>query len=113
MTTIFWDCILLIDFKERNTTVNGTYYASAAADKKLKRNDAGNLPLVYCCCKTMLLSIKGAVRDCGFTEVDHPDMTLYDYVLFPALKKDLRGSKLKTNDELQSAVLEQTSRVFS
>lgn len=30
MVTIFWDSedILLIDFKESNTTVNGTYYAS-------------------------------------------------------------------------------------
>jgi len=30
MATIFWDCrgILLIDFKERNTTVNTAYYAS-------------------------------------------------------------------------------------
>jgi len=30
MTTIFWDCrgILLIDFKERNSTVNAAYYAS-------------------------------------------------------------------------------------
>ena len=30
MATIFWDCrgILLIDFKERNTTVNAVYYAS-------------------------------------------------------------------------------------
>jgi hypothetical protein len=40
-------------------------------------------------------------------------MALCDYFLFPALKKDLRGSKLKSNDEWQSAVLEQTSRVFS
>ena len=30
MASVFWDCegILLIDFKERNTTVNGIYYAS-------------------------------------------------------------------------------------
>ena len=30
MATIFWDCkgILLIDFKERNTSVNDAYYAS-------------------------------------------------------------------------------------
>ena len=30
MATIFWDCegMLLIDFKEGNTTVNATYYAS-------------------------------------------------------------------------------------
>jgi hypothetical protein len=30
MATIFWDCqgILLADFKERNTTITGEYYAS-------------------------------------------------------------------------------------
>ena len=30
MATVFWDCegILLVDFKEEGTTVNGSYYAS-------------------------------------------------------------------------------------
>jgi histone-lysine N-methyltransferase SETMAR len=53
---------------------------------------------------------KGAVRDCDFTEINHlpysPDMAPCDYFLFPVFKKDLRGRKFKSDDELQSGVLE-------
>jgi histone-lysine N-methyltransferase SETMAR len=118
MATIFWDCegILLIDFKERNT-VNGIYYASLLhrLRQEIKEKRRGKLArgvlLLQDNAPVHTAAIaKGAVRDCGFTEIEHPpyspDMAPCDYFLFSALKKDLRGRKFKTDDELQSAVLE-------
>lgn len=53
---------------------------------------------------------KAAVRECGFTELDHPpyspDMAPTDYYLFSKLKKYLRGKRFSNYDELKAAVLD-------
>lgn len=57
MPTIFWDSedILLTDFKERNTTVNATYYVALV--RKLRQNirdsRRGKLTRKMVCCTTM------------------------------------------------------------
>ena len=106
MATIFWDCrgILLIDFKERNTTVNAAYYASllhklrdAIKEKRRGMLSRGvrlhhdNAPV-----HTAAVA-KAAVKECGFKEIEHPpyspDLAPSDYYLFSKLKKDLWGRK--------------------
>jgi hypothetical protein len=66
---LFWDCesILLIDLKERNTTVNGTCYASLLHRLRLeikakrRRKLARGVPL-----------LQDNTLVCGFTEIDQP-----------------------------------------
>src|SRR5258705_3368092 len=47
---------------------------------------------------------KSAVRDCGLQELDHPpyspDLAPSDYYLFSKLKKDLRGRKFHSDEDL-------------
>lgn len=119
MATIFWDCkgILLIDFKERNTTMNGEYYAAllhrlrdAIKERRRGKLSRGvrllhdNAPV-----HTALIS-KAAVKDCGFQEISHPpyspDLAPSDFYLFSKLKSDLRGRRFNTDEELQAAVEE-------
>ena len=86
MASIFWDWerILLIDFKERNTSVNAKYYATHLhrlrdAIKQKRREKLArrfwllhdNLPV-----HTAVIS-KAAVKACGFTEFSQPYYTSY------------------------------------
>lgn len=119
MATIFWDCegILLIDFKERNTTVNGTYYASLLhklrdsirAKRRGKLTKGVRLLHDNAPVHTAAVS-QAAIRECGFQELEHPpyspDMAPCDFYLFSNLKKDLRGRRFKDDRELQAAVIE-------
>ncbi|CAG5008678.1 unnamed protein product [Parnassius apollo] len=117
MCTIFWDFqgILMLDFKERNTVVNGEYYASLIYKlrDKIKEKRRGKLSkgvlLLHGNAPVHTAGVsKDAVRQCGFTEVQHPpyspDMAPSDYYLFPNLKRDLRGTKFSSDEELQAAV---------
>lgn len=117
MCTIFWDFqgILMVDFKERNTVVNGEYYASLIYKlrDKIKEKRRGKLSkgvlLLHDNAPVHTAGVsKDAVRQCGFTEVEHPpyspDMAPSDYYLFPNLKRDLRGRKFSSDEELQAAV---------
>jgi hypothetical protein len=74
MATIFWDCRgILFDFKERNTTVNATYYASPLHKLRdaIKEKRRGMLS-----CGVHLLHViapvhtaavaRAAVKECGF-----------------------------------------------
>lgn len=118
MATIFWDCegILLVDFKERNTTVTGEYYAfllrqlrDAIKDKRRGKLSRGVLLLHDNAPVHTSAVSKAAIRECGFTELDHPpyspDLAPSDYYLFSKLKSDLRGKKIDTDEEVKSAVL--------
>lgn len=117
MTTIFWDVrgILLIDYKERNTTVNASYYAALmprlrdAIKHKRRGKHAKGIRLLHD--NTPVHAdpfVKTAVKQCGFTEISHPpyspDLAPCDYYLFSKLKSDLRGRKFETDDDLQAAV---------
>lgn len=118
MATVFWDCqgILMVDFKERNTTVNGEYYASLlrqlreAIKEKRRGKLAKGVLLLHDNAPVHTAAVaKAAVRECGFEELDHPpyspDMAPSDYYLFSNLKKELRGRKFCNDEELKAAVL--------
>ena len=109
--------ILLIDFKERNTTVNAAYYASllhklhnAIKEKRQGMFSRGvRLPHNNAPVHTAAVA-KAAVKECGFKEIEHPpyspDLAPSDYYLFSKLKKDLRGRKFDDEEELKIAVME-------
>ncbi|XP_063387674.1 histone-lysine N-methyltransferase SETMAR-like [Cydia fagiglandana] len=115
MCTIFWDChgILMVDFKE---IINSEYYASlihklrASIKEKRRGKLAKGVLLLHDNAPVHTAFVaKAAVRECGFTEVDHPpyspDMAPSDYFLLPNLKRDLRGKKFFNDEDLEAAVL--------
>jgi histone-lysine N-methyltransferase SETMAR len=108
MANIFWDCqgILLADFKERNTTVNGEYYASLIYKLKdvIKEKRRGKLSQGVRLLRDNApahtsVAAKAAVQCCGFQELNHPpyspDLVPSDYFLFSKLKSDLCGKNLQ------------------
>jgi len=119
MATIFWDCkgILLIDFKERNTSVNDAYCASVLHKLRdtVKEKRRGMLSRGVCLLHDnapvhTAAVAKAAVKECGFQEIEHPpyspDLALSDYYLFSKLKKNLRGKKSDVEEEVKTAVME-------
>jgi len=119
MATIFWDCrgILLIDFKERNTNVNGEYYALVLHELRdtVKEKRRGILSRGVCLLHDnapvhTAAVAKAAVKECGFQEIEHPpyspDLALSDYYLFSKLKKDLRGKKFDDEEEVKTALMQ-------
>lgn len=117
MTTIFWDArgILLIDYKERNTTVSAQYYAALmprlrdAIKHKRRGKYAKGIRLLHDNTPVHTdLFVKTAVRQCGFSEISNPpyspDLVPSDYYLISKLKSDLRGRKFQIDDDLQAAV---------
>lgn len=119
MATVFWDCegVLLVDFKERNTTVNAAYYATLlhklrdTIKEKRRGKLARGVRLLHDNAPVHTAVIaKAAVQECGFTEISHPpyspDLAPSDYYLFSKLKSDLRGKKFGSDEEIKSAVLE-------
>ena len=119
MATIFWDCegILMIDFKERNTVINGSYYASLLhrlkdSIKEIRRDKLSRgIHLLHDNAPVHTAAVaKRAILDCGFTELNHPpyspDLAPSDYYLFSKLKSDLRGKKFTSDDEIKSAVFQ-------
>lgn len=118
MATIFWDCegILLIDFKETNTTVNGQYYAALLHKLRdcIREKRRGKLTrgvrLLHDNAPVHTAGVaQAAILECGFQQIDHPpyspDMAPSDYYLFGYLKKDLRGRRFNDEVELKEAVL--------
>ena len=119
MASIFWDCegILLIDSKEPNTTVNAAYYASLlhklrdAIKEKRRGKLSKNILLLHDNAPVHKAQVaQAAIRECGFTEIDHPpyspDLAPSDFFLFKNLKKELRGKKFQNDEDLKSAVIE-------
>lgn len=117
MATVFWDCqgILMIDIKERNTTVKGTYYATLIEQLRdaIKQKRRGKLSrgvrLLHDNAPVHTAAVaKAAVAKCGFEEIRHPpyspDLAPSDYYLFSRLKADLRGRRFSSDDEVAQAV---------
>ncbi len=119
MATIFWDSegILLIDYKNKNTTITGAYYADILRRLKeeIKSKRRGKLT------KGVLILHDNApvhkakvamtaMASCGFENIVHPpyspDLAPSDYYLFPNLKKELRGRHFDSDESLQVAVNE-------
>lgn len=117
MATVFWDLqgILMVDFKEEGTTVNARYYATLMERLReaIKEKRRGNLKrgvlLLHDNAPVHTARVaKAAISKCGFEEIPHPpyspDMAPSDYHLFRDLKKDLRGRKFDTEEDLHEAV---------
>lgn len=117
MATIFWDSkgILLVDYKDKGTTITGAYYADVlrSVREAIKEKRRGLLS------KGVLLLhdnapvhksrvAMAALTECGFEELDHPpyspDLAPSDYFLFPNLKRDLRGQRFPDDESLKAAV---------
>ena len=108
----------MIDFKERNTTVNAVYYASLlhklcnAIKEKRQGILSHGVRLLHDNAPVHTVAVaKAAVDECGFEEIEHPpyspDLAPSDYYLFSKLKKDLRGKKFDDDDdEVKTAVME-------
>jgi hypothetical protein len=92
MAMIFWYCrgILLIDFKERNTTVNAAYYASFlhklcdAIKEKTQGMLRREVPLLLDDAAVHMVAFaKAALKVFGFKEIKHPhcspDLAPCDY----------------------------------
>lgn len=117
MATVFWDTegILLIDYLPKKRTMNAEYYSSllhqlrdAIKEKRRGKLSKGILILhdnapVHTARTTML-----TMKELGFDAVNHPpyspDLAPCDYFLFRHLKKDLRGRRFLTDDEMKAAV---------
>jgi hypothetical protein len=95
MTTIFCDCegMLLIDFKETNTTVNGKYYTGLLhklrdniPENRRRKLTSGARVLHYNAPVHIVGVTQVAILDFGFHQIDHPPyspgMTSSDYYLF-------------------------------
>lgn len=117
MATIFWDVegILMIDYLPKNTTMNAAYYANLLdrLREKIKEKRRGklrkgvlilhdNAPV-----HTALTARSSLVKN-GFSEINHPpyspDLAPCDYFLFKNLKKNLRGRRFSTDEEMEEAV---------
>jgi hypothetical protein len=81
MATIFWDChvIVLADFKQRNTTVTGEYYASliyklkdAIKEKRRGKLSRGVRLLHDNALVLSSVAATAALQGCGFQELNHP-----------------------------------------
>ncbi|XP_047987147.1 histone-lysine N-methyltransferase SETMAR-like [Leguminivora glycinivorella] len=119
MATVFWDCkgILLLDFKEPNTTINATYYSTflTTLKQKIREKRRGMLSkgvrLLHDNAPVHTASVvQIAMKDLGFEQLDHPpyspDIAPSDYYLFRDLKKSLRGRHFSTDEELKAAVID-------
>jgi len=119
MATIFWDCrgIFLINFKERNTTVNAACCASLLhklrdAIKKRRGMLGRGVLLLHDNAPVHTAAVaKATVKECGFEELEHPpyspDLAPRDYYLFSKLKKDLQCRKFDDEEEeVKAAVME-------
>ncbi|GBP81308.1 Mariner Mos1 transposase [Eumeta japonica] len=115
MATIFWDSegVLLIDYLPKGTTMNGQYYANLLAQARSSRTEAWEVIARSAVLQdnasvhTARVS-RQALKDTGFSEIDHPpyspDLAPSDYFLFSNLKKELRGRRFVDDNQMKMAV---------
>jgi hypothetical protein len=114
-TVFCWQGILMIDFLDKGSTVTGEYYANLMHcfrdSIKVKRRGklTQGVPLLRDNAPVLKSRFsKAAIAECDFVKIDHQpysrDLVPCDYLPFPNLKKTLRGTKLRVDDELRAAV---------
>ena len=117
MASVFWDRdgVIMIDYLEKGSTVNGQYYASELRRlrEEIKKKRRGKLAKgVYLLqdnapAHTSQVAM-AAAEECGFRVLPHPpyspDLAPSDYFLFPKLKESLRGRKFTSDNEVIQAV---------
>lgn len=119
MASVFWDAegILLIDYLPNKTTVTGVYYADLLKklrdiilEKRRGLVSRGVLFLQDNAPAHKSHVAMSALRDCGFEVLSHPpyspDLAPSDYFLFRNLKRELKGKRFSSNEEVQAAVTE-------
>lgn len=117
MATVFWDAegILLIDYKDKGVSITGGYYASilerlkAAIKEKRRGKLTKGVLLLHDNAPVHKSRIAmAALEKVGFEILAHPpyspDLAPSDYYLFPNLKKELRGKKFSSDEEVKDAV---------
>jgi histone-lysine N-methyltransferase SETMAR len=117
MATDFWDTesILLIDYKDKGVTITGEYYArlleqlkEAVKEKRRGKCSKGVLLLHDNAPVHMSNVAMKAMHKCGFQMLNYPpyspDLALCDYYLFPNMKKDLRGKKFESDEEVKAVI---------
>lgn len=119
LMTVFWDekGVLLLDFLPHKQTITGLYYSQLIArlrasvkDKRRGKLSQGVLLLHDNAPVHKSGVAQRAIRDSGFEELNHPpyspDLAPSDYYLFSHLKKDLRGKRFESDEELVQVVTE-------
>ncbi|CAH2103708.1 unnamed protein product [Euphydryas editha] len=117
MATVFWDSegILLIDYKDKGVSITGEYYASILEQLKetIKQKRRGKLTKGVLLLHDNAPAHKSrvalaALLKVGFDILNYPpyslDLAPSDNYLFPKMKKELRGKKFTTDDEVKEAV---------
>ncbi|GBP85635.1 Mariner Mos1 transposase [Eumeta japonica] len=113
----FWDSegVLLIDYLPTGTTMNGQYYANLLAQarevviqKRRGKLLRGVLFLQDNASVHTARVSRQALKDTGFSEIDHPpyspDLAPSDYFLFSNLKKELRGRRFVDDNQMKMTV---------
>lgn len=124
IATIFWDSegILLIDYLPPKKTMKGPYYAELIQQLKVITGTKRRRKLTR---KVLLLHDNApvhtstvsqpAIRDCGFEMLDHPpyspDLAPCGFFLFPNLKKELRGKRFNTDEDVKNAIFDHFSEL--
>lgn len=117
MASVFWDAegVLMVDYLQKGSTINGEYYASELRQlrEQIKKKRRGKLSRGVWLLQdnapahTSQVAI-AAASECGFRILPHPpyspDLAPSDFFLFPRLKMDLRGRKFSTDDDVILAV---------
>jgi histone-lysine N-methyltransferase SETMAR len=110
-----WQGILMIDSLYKGSTVTGEYYANlmhrfrdSIKVKRCEKLTQGVLLLRDNASVHKARLSKAAIAESDFVEIDHPpyspDLVPCDYFSFSNLKKTLRETKLRDDDELRAAV---------
>ncbi len=112
MMVIFWDKdgVLLTEYLQRGTTINGPYYASIIERLRSvileKRRGKVNLGVLFLHDNASVHKsniVQAAIRQAGFVELNHPahspDIAASYYHLFSNLKKFLRGRNFSGDSE--------------
>lgn len=119
MATIFWDAkgILLIDYMPHKTTITGINYAQLLSKLRAvileKRRGLISRGVLFLHDNAPIHKshvAQNAIHECGFSQLNHPpyspDLAPSDYFLFKNLKKELKGKRFHTDDDVKAAVLD-------
>ena len=119
MAIVFWDAkgVIMLDFLPKRSTITGVYYANLLdqlrADIREKRRGKLSKGVLlqqdnargHICTVAM-----DAVERNGYELIPHPanspGLAPSDFFLFPNLKKDIRGSHFRPDEEVVTAVEE-------
>ena len=122
MARVFWDAkgVFMLDFLPKRSTITGVYYANlldqlrtAIHEKRRGKLFKGVMmqqdnTRVHTCKVAM-----DALKRNGYELIPHPayssDLAPSDFILFPNLKKDIRGLHFKSDEEVVTAVEEWVS----